>query len=512
VFVPESISEIPDFAFHACCVEEVGFASATTLRRIEFRSFSGTSLRAFSVPASVESIAEGAFFGCSDLVSVAFAPNSRLMEVCDFVFGETALGFFEIPSSLIRIESLPLGVRVALPHDSRFRLEDGFLIDCGNRAIRYLGRETVVVPESVEALGRDCIEKCFSVRLPPGLRRIAAGAFCCESGRVVFPESLEFVHGAALAGVDEIETTGDRFHDTGLFLLDGPTLVHNYAVGQVLELPLAVREIGPGGFFEQRGIGRIVCDLEAIHERAFCGCSLTALSTGSRLRFIGEGAFSFSELGEISLRRSEVRIIPRACFYGAKLTRVSMPPDLEAVREFAFAHCESLSRVSFGRRSGVRFIGPRAFSSSGLASVELPASVSEIGKECFFRCVKLKSVDFDGVSQLRSIREGAFAKSGLKAFAMPGGIREISPGAFPSGCRVDVPHGDSALRGWAAERRITEWASLCDPRWVSPVRASVAGEWSVQPSTSHGALPMRVKRAPRLAGRPFATCVRLSFD
>lgn len=91
--------------------------------------------------------------------------------------------------------------------------------------------------------------------------------------------------------------------------------------------------------------------------------------------------------------------------YCKELTSVTLPDDIELLKNNAFSGCRKLKSIKIP--SSVTYIGERAFfGCKSLSSIELPASLDSIGKEAFDDCSGLTSIVIP--PSVKKISEGAF--------------------------------------------------------------------------------------------------------
>ena len=148
VTIPNSVTSIGDYAFYEC-----------------------SSLESIKIPNSVTSIGEGAFFECSSLESIEIPDSVTSIE--DFTFYEcSSLESIEIPDSVTSIGK------------SAFS-------DCSSL-------ESIELPNSVTSIGDSAFFDCSSIRwieIPNGVKTIDNFAFCqCSSLQMIeIPSSVNFI-------------------------------------------------------------------------------------------------------------------------------------------------------------------------------------------------------------------------------------------------------------------------------------------------------------------------------
>ena len=106
---------------------------------------------------------------------------------------------------------------------------------------------------------------------------------------------------------------------------------------------------------------------------------------------IGRNAFDGSDVEEVLIYNSVVRIGEMAFADCAKLERVAMGTGVLEIAGFAFWHCPALVDVSLGKN--VKSIGGCAFwSDISLEVITIPQSVTTIMEKAFADCLNLKKV------------------------------------------------------------------------------------------------------------------------
>ncbi|MHC1787822.1 MAG: leucine-rich repeat domain-containing protein [Christensenellales bacterium] len=203
VVVPERIDRIP--------VSGIG---AGAFARSE-------KLTAITLPASLATIGDSAFFACKNLASVSFAGGtgagaSHLSSIGKSAFADCrGLAAFSIPASVTLIEDTAFtgcaGLRDIILPDGLLYLGEGAFSDCeklasinipqgleklsGGLFAGCLSLERLEIPDSVKNIGAMAFYECrslVSIKLPAGLAFIPDYAFwCCESLReVLIPQGV----------------------------------------------------------------------------------------------------------------------------------------------------------------------------------------------------------------------------------------------------------------------------------------------------------------------------------
>ncbi len=184
-------------------------------------AFIGGQFVSVSIPDSVESIGERAFFSCTELTGV------EIPESVTYI-GESAFTYcFELFSAkiLANIDTLPKNAfryctsleRVELP-DSLKTVGELAFGDCSSL-------ESLMLPYGTERIGRFCFNYCTALEtivIPDTLVSIACGAFCrCDSFSAVFYSSSN-------EKWDEIDYLFEMNYDNAFDILDNADFYFNY--------------------------------------------------------------------------------------------------------------------------------------------------------------------------------------------------------------------------------------------------------------------------------------------
>jgi hypothetical protein len=218
------------------------------------------------------------------------------------------------------------------------------------------------------------------------ISREAFGGYHLE--RVCLPASvIEIDPSAFIPGVWKIlqfeKQSHILVHGGFLFAADSGTVLGQVGSADIFEVPAQFEEIGKNAF------------------RGFVAFAFM-FENGSRLREIGEEAFSESEL--------------RA---------VSVPSSVEILGDRCFENCPLLQKVTFEEPPRLKKIVSRAFARSRLQSFTIPALTNEIDGSALVQC-PLEEIDIDTWNQMFIVRGNTVLTSDVieivKAFGVKGGI------------------------------------------------------------------------------------------
>jgi hypothetical protein len=352
VSIPNSVTNIEDYAF-----SQWGYASLTAIAvdsaNQNYSSIGGAlfdksqktiiqypeakSGTSYTLPDTVTSIGNHAFFGCVSLTNVTI-PNS-VTSIGDSAFDScTRLTSITIPDSVTNI---------------------GGAAFCTCR-----GLTNVTIPNSVTSIGDSAFDRCTtltSVTIPSSVTSIGGGAFGeCTS----------------LAAIN-VETNNPAYTSVdGVLFNQSLTTLIQYPGGKVgsYSIPNNVTSIGGGGFWDCGLISvTIPNSVTSIGHSAFGDCaSLANITIGNGVTSIGDGAFV-------------------QCY---SLTNVTIPNGVTSIGAEAFFDCYGLTSVTVP--NSVTSIEEGAFAHTSLTSVMIPNSVTNIGDGAFDYCESLTSVYFQG--------------------------------------------------------------------------------------------------------------------
>ena len=381
IFIPNSVTSIGEYAFSICSgltsviVDE---SNGTYDSRDNCNAIIETSTnklvvgcKSTTIPNSVTSIGDGAFYGCSGLTSI-FIPNSvtsigiKAFRDCSGLISVT------IPNSVTSI-----GERVFDYCSGLTSLS----VDKSNGTYDSRDNCNAIVETSTNKL----VVGCNNTIIPNSVTSIGEYAFSDRDGltSVTIPSSVISIGDEAFRGCSGLTSV---------------------TIGN------SVTSIGGWAFYACSGLtsATIPNSVTSIGEYAFSGCSgLTSVTIGNSVTSIGGWAFY-------------------AC---SKLTSVTFNAEkCSKMGDFAFLYCRKLTSLTIGDK--VTIIPDSAFyGCSGFTSVTIPNSVTSIGGCAFYGCSGLTSVTIG--NSVTSIGDLAFARcSGLTSLTIGNSVTSIGKYAF----------------------------------------------------------------------------------
>ena len=278
-----------------------------------------------SIPNSVTSIGDYAFYYCSRLTSITL-PNS-VTSIGYYAFsGCSSLTSITIPSSVTRIDW------------------DAFS-GCSSLT-------SFTIPNSVIYIGNEAFYGCSSltsITLPNGVTIIGGKTFygCSSLTSITIPSSVTSIDIGAFYGCSSL---------TSITIPSSVTSIGDYAFEDCYSLtsitiPSNVTSIGNGAFSNCRNLTSITIPngVTRIGRNAFYCCrSLTSITLPSSATSIGDCAFfSCSSLTSITLPNGVTRIGGKA-FYGcSSLTSITLPNSVTSIYGDSFNKCSNLESAYF---------------------------------------------------------------------------------------------------------------------------------------------------------------------
>ena len=434
-------------------------------------------LRTLIVPASVRAINDGAFSGCTNLVSASLAGDVYSLKRTYMPSGEglgTKVDVDEwAPSALfykcsalseVALNGKTVGSQAFVDCRNLTAIRFGeSLKGIGSQAFLRTGLKSLVLPSSLRAVYSSAFQDCASlesVRFESGARigddvkwtalsathwnpSIFSG--CTNLKSVVFSEGQEYVGESMFSGCTALENVTLSSTITNIY----GSAFYGCTKLPKISIPSSVKMVGANAFLKCSALADVVFaeGLTCIGSWGFRQCGITRAVLPTTLKEMWSYAFEGCKGLESVVFRSPV--------IGAD-ARNSQHLYL------AFGNCSSLKSVQFAE--GQEFIGDSMFSScTSLESVYLPSSITNIGASAFYTCESLKTIDLP--EQLLALGGSVFAgckslvrvsvpqkvtvipyrfcldATSLREVNIPNGVIEIGSQAFLRAglTRLDIP-------------------------------------------------------------------------
>ena len=457
LILPNTLITIGEEMFYQSKLKTVVIpANATTIGNSAFEQCA--SLISIDIPANVETIGTAAFKGCSSLTTVTFEKESQLKTISGGysnpnyygVFSDcTALTSIKIPASVKTIEEAAFKgcsslATVTFEKGSQLKTiggdsySSGAFSDC-------TALTSIEIPASVETIEAAAFRGCSKLATvtfekASQLKTISTAFSSCPIISIEIPASVETIETSAFRGCSKLATvTFEKGYQLKTISGDYSTVsTSNYS--GVFSDCTALKSI------------EIPASVETIEAAAFKGCSSLATVTfekGSQLKTIS-GDYSTGSTSNYSGVFSDC----------TALKSIEIPASVETIEAAAFKGCSSLATVTFEKGSQLKTISGDYSTGStsnysgvfsdctALKSIEIPASVETIEVVAFKGCSSLITVTFEKGSQLKIIGGGFRSGSYHGAFCQLKNLMTVDMSACTQVKTIDeyAFYDDSELR------------------------------------------------------------------
>ena len=384
VTIPDSVTSIVENAFFGCS----GLTSVTignSVTSILDAAFYGCSgLTSVTIPDLVASIGEGAFGSCSGLTSVTI--GNSVMSIgygafnnCGGLRSVTMKGdapsvgnyaFSYVDSSCI----------VLLPHGN-----ETYTINNGKwqgMTVEYYGPEFTIDANGV--LTGVNLNGATEIVIPDGVMSIGENVFkdCASLKSVIIPEGVKEIGFYAFRSCSSLETVSLPSTVTNIV-----TAAFEYCTSlKSIEIPAGVTNVGTWLFNGCTSLVSVVMHegIPSIPYKMFAGCSsLAEIDIPNGVTDIEAEAFrACRRLKKVTIPDSVASIGARSFWECDNLALLTIPDSVTSIGYAAFAYCHDLMSVTIG--SGVTSLGEYAFwECSGLRCVTMKGDAPSVGNYAF---------------------------------------------------------------------------------------------------------------------------------
>ncbi|WP_243348711.1 leucine-rich repeat domain-containing protein [Parabacteroides sp. FAFU027] len=326
----------------------------------------GKTTANYTIPSTVTSVGDAAFYGCSGITGILTIPSSV-----------TTIGI----KAFMNCTGLSSGL--TLP-TSIITIKDSAFLNC------YRLTGTLTIPTSVNTIGAFAFSRCSGL-----------------TGILTIPASVTSIGTAAFAGssITSFSVAGDNptysSYNNLLYNKDFTTLLQ-YPTGKSgsCAIPGTVTTIADYAFAYGYGlIGSLTipASVTTIGNYAFYYCNhLTGnLIIPNTVTNLGEGAFANCTgfKGSITISNALTTINDYTFYECTGLTgTLTIPSSVTSIGSSAFTDCAALSGALIIPET-VNTLGEEAFYGCyGLTELYLPANIGVIPDYCFFGCIGLTKI------------------------------------------------------------------------------------------------------------------------
>lgn len=318
------------------------FTVPSTVTTIGENAFFGAKLRSVKLPSKLTTIRNSAFCWCDNLSSAALPSGVTKIEA--WAFAGTSLKTVTVPASVKTIGENAFGAytltKISVSSSSKnYSSKDGILFNKSKTTL-------ICCPQA---------KQLTSYTVPKTVKKIGPFAFtgCTKLASVTL--------NSGLTSIGE-----EAFSDTGLKKVVMPSTVTSLGSRAFANCPLASVTLSK--------------NLKSIPTACFIRCdALTSITIPASVTAIRSSAFYWSGLKSIKIPDT-VKTIGSSAFAGCmKLASVTLPKKLTSISSSLFANCSSLTSVTIPPT--VTYIGDYAFAYSGIVTLKIPASVKTVGTE-----------------------------------------------------------------------------------------------------------------------------------
>jgi hypothetical protein len=383
-------------------------ASVTTIGNSAFAGC--TSLTSITIPVSVTTIGGSAFAGCTSLTSITVdANNPNYASQDGILYNKAKTELLLAPGGISGAVTIPVGVT-----------------SIGAGAFGYCaGLTSVTIPDSVTSIGGLAFGYCTgltSITIPASVTSIhymVPFAFCTSLTDITVNAN----------NPSYASQNGILYNKAKTTLIQAPE-----GISGAVTIPANVTSIGNAAFIRCTGLTSVTipASVTSIGNSAFADCtSLTGVTIPASVTSINEGVFNgCTSLTGVTIPEGVTSIGDSAFENCTTLTGITIPASVTSIGRMAFAFCTSLTGITVDANNpnyasqdgilynkakttliqapggisgavtipaGVTSISYYAFAGcTGLTSVTIPAGVTSIGDYAFRNCTSLTSVTFEG--------------------------------------------------------------------------------------------------------------------
>lgn len=455
ISLPETTTSIGAGAFQRCTsLEKAMIPSLSGELKLKGATFGSCSaLSKVYLPADIEEIESDAFDGCSSLEEITLP--ATLKSIGDYAFRGCSFSKISLPRNLIEIGSF------AFSHNKLniIQLPDN-LGSIGEYAFAYNPEiSDVVIPQSVTSIGKNAFRGSNICRMviPDQITDLPSGS-CGAPGALTIGSGVTSIAADAFAF--------DNLHVIRMMPQNPPALSDALSItpAQNDALTMIVNDGRARNFSSnarwkqidniiEEGASDIVVYMTgdyALSEeiRTTTGympsnvvkMKVVGPLTETDLRIIKENMISLMSLDLSDV--TNLTDIPQGQFKGSLLSDLKLPKKLQTIGDEAFADCRLLQFSELPE--GITSIGNGAFRNSlNVTLSSLPETLKALGSYAFENCALMESIDLSKTA-LTEISAGTFSGcKSLEEVMLPESVTAIAENAFSGTALRDISFAEN---------------------------------------------------------------------
>ena len=374
VTLPDTITEIGDYAFSCTCLTKINLPdSLTTLGKYAFES---AHMKTVTLPKKLTIISEGAFYDSKYLEQITIPSNIKTIGLYAFE-GCAALNKVTLSEGLTRIQSGAFNSCIKL---SQISLPSTLSV-IGDNAFSMAAISSITIPKNVVQIGDGAFSECYklkTVNLNSTIQSIGTGAFflCRSLESITIPDSITQIEPNTFCKCDSLKSIKlpKKLKSIGKYAF-------SFCVNlEAISLPSTVTKLGEGAFelCEKITSINIPNGVTALPDDVFNDCrALEKLTVPPSVKKLGRMMIRNTKIKQLTIPKG-VTEIPKEAFLYCSLEKVDIPQGVTTIGESAFEYCGSLREVTIPNT--VTAIGKNAFTHTALKTLTIPDSVKTIGK------------------------------------------------------------------------------------------------------------------------------------